>query len=75
MCCGGGGGNFFTEILGRGPDSPARVRVQEAAAAGAEILAVACPNCAKMLDDAVKTEGLEETLQVMDLAEIAEMAG
>jgi Fe-S oxidoreductase len=75
LCCGGGGGNFFTEILGRGPDSPARVRVQEAAAAGAEILAVACPNCAKMLDDASKTEGLEETLQVMDLAEIAGLAG
>jgi Fe-S oxidoreductase len=73
LCCGGGGGNFFTEILGRGPDSPARVRVQEAAAAGAEILAVACPNCAKMLDDAAKTEGLEETLQVMDLAEIADL--
>ena len=75
LCCGGGGGNFFTEILGRGPDSPARVRVREAAATGAEILAVACPNCAKMLDDAAKTEGLEETLQVMDLAEIAGLAG
>ena len=74
LCCGGGGGNFFTEILGRGTDSPARVRVREAAAAGAEILAVACPNCAKMLDDAAKTEGLEETLRVMDLAEIATMA-
>jgi len=71
LCCGGGGGNFFTEILGRGTDSPARVRVQEAAAAGAEILAVACPNCARMLDDAAKIVGLEETLQVMDLAEIA----
>ncbi|MCU0580446.1 MAG: (Fe-S)-binding protein, partial [Desulfobacterota bacterium] len=50
LCCGGGGGNFFTEILGRGPDSPARVRVREAAAAGAEILVVACPQCASMLD-------------------------
>jgi Fe-S oxidoreductase len=74
LCCGGGGGNFFTEILGQGPDSPARVRVQEAAAAGAEILAVACPNCAKMLDDAAKTEGLGEILRVMDLAEIAGLA-
>ena len=71
LCCGGGGGNFFTEILGHGPDSPARVRVREAAAAGADILVVACPNCAKMLDDAAKTEGLEETIQVRDLAEIA----
>lgn len=75
LCCGGGGGNVFTEILGHGPDSPARVRVREAATAGAEILAVACPNCARMLDDAAKTEGLEETLRVMDLAEIAGLAG
>ncbi len=75
LCCGGGGGNFFTEILGQGPDSPARVRVREAAASGVEILAVACPNCAKMLDDAAKTEGLEETFRVMDLAECVLMAG
>ena len=70
LCCGGGGGNFFTDILGPGPDSPARVRVREAWETGAEVLAVACPNCAKMLEDAVKAEGLEEKLAVMDLAEI-----
>ncbi len=70
LCCGGGGGNFFTDVLGGGPDSPARVRVCEAAETGAEVLAVACPKCAKMLEDAVKAEDLEEKLRVMDLAEI-----
>jgi Fe-S oxidoreductase len=70
LCCGGGGGNFFTDILGPGPDSPARVRVREARETGADVLAVACPKCAKMLEDAVKAEGLEEKLAVMDLAEI-----
>ena len=70
LCCGGGGGNFFTDILGPGPDSPARVRVREAWETGADVLAVACPKCAKMLEDAVKAEGLEEKLAVMDLAEI-----
>jgi len=70
LCCGGGGGNFFTDILGQGTDSPARVRVREAADTGAEILAVACPKCAKMLEDAVKAEFLDEKLEVMDLAEI-----
>ena len=69
LCCGGGGGNFFTDILGAGPESPARVRVQEAKATGAEVLSVACPKCAKMLEDALKAEGLEE-IRVMDLAEI-----
>ena len=48
---------------------------KRSAAPGPKILAVACPNCAKMLDDAAKTEGLEETLRVMDLAEIAGLAG
>ena len=70
LCCGGGGGNFFTDILGAGPDSPARVRVREAAGMGAEILAVACPNCAKMLEDAIKAEDLDGKLQVKDLAEM-----
>ncbi|MEW6261683.1 MAG: (Fe-S)-binding protein [Thermodesulfobacteriota bacterium] len=70
LCCGGGGGNFFTDILGRGPDAPARVRAREALGTGADILVAACPICLKMLDDAVKAEGLEERLRVMDLAEL-----
>jgi len=70
FCCGGGGGNFFTDILGGGEDSPARIRVKEALDTGAEIIAVACPQCAKMLDDAVKSEDLEDRLTVMDIAEI-----
>jgi len=72
LCCGGGGGNFFTDILGTGPDSPARTRAREAVETGADIMAVACPNCARLLEDAVKVEGLEERLTVMDLAEIVQ---
>ena len=70
FCCGGGGENFFTDLLGSGPESPARSRVREAAETGAAILAVACPNCAKMLEDAVKAENLEEKIAVKDIAEI-----
>ena len=70
FCCGGGGGNFFTDILGGGEESPARLRVREALETGAGIIAVACPQCAKMLEDAVKSEGLDERLKVMDVAEI-----
>ena len=70
FCCGGGGGNFFTDIIGPGEDSPARVRVREALETGAEIIAVACPQCAKMLVDAVKAEALDDKLRVMDVAEI-----
>ncbi len=70
FCCGGGGGNFFTDIMGSGKDSPATIRVKEAAATGAEILAVACPNCTKMFEDAIKAEGLENRLKVRDIAEL-----
>ena len=70
FCCGGGGGNFYTDILGGGKDSPSRIRVREAHNTGANILAVACPICMLMLEDAVKTEGLEEELAVKDISEI-----
>lgn len=70
FCCGGGGGNFFTDILGGGEEGPARIRVREALDTGTEIIAVACPQCAKMLDDAVKSEELDERLAVKDVGEI-----
>jgi Fe-S oxidoreductase len=74
FCCGGGGGNFFTDILGTGEDSAGRVRVLEALETGARIIAVACPSCAKMLSDAVKMENLEDKLEVLGIAEIIERA-
>jgi len=70
FCCGGGGGNFFTDLLGVGEESPGRIRVREAMETGARVLAVACPMCSKMLDDALKAEGLEERIVVKDVAEI-----
>jgi Fe-S oxidoreductase len=73
LCCGGGGGNFFTDMIGTGPDSPARVRVREALGQGADVLVTACPACTKMLEDALKAESAEETLQVMNLSEIVQM--
>jgi len=74
FCCGGGGGNFFTDILGGGEDSPNRIRARQALDTGAQIIAVACPQCAKMLDDAVKIEGLDDKLEVLDVAEIVTRA-
>ena len=70
LCCGGGGGNVFTDIIGNGPESPARDRVSEARDTGAEILAVSCPTCAVMLADAVKTNNMDERIQVKELSEI-----
>lgn len=70
FCCGGGGGNFFTDIIGGGPRRPDRVRVRQALEAGAQVIAVACPICAKMLEDAIKVEELEDRIAVKDISEI-----
>jgi Fe-S oxidoreductase len=70
LCCGGGGANFFTDILGSGKDAPANARVREAADTGAQILAVACPLCANMLEDAIRVENMEDRLQVKEVSEI-----
>ncbi len=70
LCCGGGAGNFGTDYLGGSEDSPARIRVREACATGARVLATACPVCLTMLDDALKAEELEDKLAVKDISEI-----
>jgi Fe-S oxidoreductase len=74
FCCGGGGGNFFTDMLGGEINSPSRIRVREALETGARIVAVACPLCAKMLEDAVKAENLEDRLAIKDISEILQEA-
>jgi Fe-S oxidoreductase len=45
-------------------------RVRDAAEAGAEVVATACPFCLLTFEDAVKTTGLEGKIQVMDIAEL-----
>jgi Fe-S oxidoreductase len=70
LCCGGGGGNIFTGIIGGGADNSARARIREAAGTGAQVLGVACPQCAVMLEDALKVENLEGEIAVKEVSEI-----
>lgn len=70
LCCGGGSGNFVMDLLGPSKESPSRIIVREAYEIGAEILAVACPICMMMLDDAVRDEGLNGKLTVKDISEL-----
>ncbi|MCP4130879.1 MAG: (Fe-S)-binding protein [bacterium] len=70
LCCGGGGGNYYSDMLGSGVHSPGRTRVREAKETGAEIIVVSCPLCYKMLDDAIKDEGFEDSMRVMDIAQL-----
>jgi len=69
ICCEGGGGRMWYDIPGeRG--RLAETRVKEAIDVGAEILAVACPFCLLTFDDAVKTTGNEDKIQIMDIMEL-----
>ncbi len=73
LCCEGGGGRMWVEGTNK-EERLAFQRVHEAADTGAEILAVACPFCLLTLVDAVKVQGLEERLKVMDIMEIVNLA-
>ena len=46
------------------------MRVDQAAKTTAQMIATACPFCLNMLDDAVKTLGLDEELVVKDIMEL-----
>jgi len=67
FCCGGGGANVWYEVQEK--KKVGVIRVEEAKATGAETLAVACPFCITMFEDATKALG-DESLKVMDIAEI-----
>ena len=69
-CCGGGGGGFCTDYLGGSERSPSRRRLREAYDTQARVLAVACPACLTMLEDALAAEGLEEEMKVKDISEL-----
>ena len=73
LCCEGGGGRMWIEASDSG-ERLAVVRVKEALEIGVEVVATACPFCLLTLEDAVKTLGLEEKLQVKDIAEIVSEA-
>ena len=63
FCCGAGGAHMWMEERGK-PINEERVR--QAAATGADTLAVACPFCTVMLGDGVPSSGNE--LRVVDVA-------
>jgi Fe-S oxidoreductase len=70
LCCGGGGGRMWQGKEIHGEARMSEIRLREAHATGAEILITACPLCLIMLEDSLKTLGLEGELKVMDLNEL-----
>ncbi|PMS21970.1 (Fe-S)-binding protein [Trinickia dabaoshanensis] len=66
-CCGGGGGAPLTDIPGKAriPD----IRMGDARAIGADVVAVGCPNCTAMLEGVVGPRP-----EVLDVAELVASA-
>jgi Fe-S oxidoreductase len=67
FCCGAGGAQMWKE------EEPGKIRVnaeryQQAKETGVDTLAVGCPFCMTMLNDASKADG--GTMQVKDVAEL-----
>jgi len=69
LCCEGGGGRMWIEAF-ETTKRTASIRVKEALDCGAEVLSTACPFCLLTLEDAVKSEGFEDRIQVLDIMEI-----
>ena len=73
MCCGAGGAQMFKE------EEPGTTRInfdraEQALETGATIIAANCPFCTTMLTDGVKNKEKEDTVKVMDIAEMVAMS-
>ncbi len=68
LCCGGGGGRLWMETEPENRFS--ETKANQAAEAGAEVLATACPYCVSMFEDAMKNTGHED-IKVKDIIELA----
>ena len=66
FCCGAGGGKmWFEEDTGKKVNIE---RTEEAVAMGTDVIATGCPFCFVMLDDGVRDLGVENEVQVKDIA-------
>ncbi len=68
MCCGGGGGNVWME--GWGKKGINVIRLEQLQKAAPDTVAVACPFCMVMFEDAAKNTGNDEALARKDIAEL-----
>jgi Fe-S oxidoreductase len=73
LCCGAGGAQMFKEEE-KGDTRINLERTSEALATGASIIAAACPFCNTMMTDGVKTNEKEDSVQVLDIAELVAQA-
>jgi Fe-S oxidoreductase len=72
MCCGAGGARMWIEeTIGKRINV---LRVEQALPANPRTIATACPYCAVMIGDGLKTLGRDEDVAVRDIAELVAAA-
>jgi len=69
LCCGAGGAQMFKEEE-KGNTRINTDRSNEAIGTGANVIAAACPFCNTMLTDGVKLAEKEDSVKVLDIAEL-----
>jgi Fe-S oxidoreductase len=74
FCCGAGGGRIWIPDK-PGAERPSENRIREANGLGElDYFVVSCPKDVTMYEDAIKTTGSEERLQLRELTELVEEA-
>ncbi|WP_172899748.1 (Fe-S)-binding protein, partial [Effusibacillus lacus] len=66
FCCGAGGGNYWYKVPEQ--EKISTLRLRQLTSVNPQTIAVACPYCLMMMEDAVRTSEL--TVKVRDLAEL-----
>jgi len=74
LCCGAGGAQMFKEPE-KGDKDVNIERTEQALQTQPDIIAAACPFCNTMMTDGVKNKEKEDSLKVMDIAELIASAG
>ena len=74
FCCGAGGGRIWIPDV-PGTERPSENRIREAVTLpDVELFVVACPKDVTMYEDAIKTSGNADKLQLRELTELIEEA-
>jgi Fe-S oxidoreductase len=68
LCCGGCSGGLWLES--KSGERFSELRISQAIESGAQVLAVSCPYCMTMFEDAILSSGKEDLIEVKDVVEL-----